>query len=79
MRDSIKQQTLAYITAALALVAGLAWNELIKSLIAVLFPVKSNSLWAQLIYAVIVTLIVVLATISLTKLLNKRKEEQNNG
>lgn len=74
MKEEIKQRTVGYITAALGLVAGLAWNEAIKSLIDYFFPMSQNSVWAKFIYAFAVTAVVVIITIYLIKLFGKKRE-----
>ena len=56
------KQTLGYIIAAFGLVAGLAWNDAIKALIEYLFPLSQNTLFAKFGYAVLVTVLAVLAT-----------------
>lgn len=65
MKKQIKKQTLGYVVAAFGLVAGLAWNEAIKSLIEYLFPIGQNTLLAKFGYAVLITAIVVAVTIYL--------------
>lgn len=69
----IKKQMYSYVAAALGLVAGLAWNEAIKALIDYIFPLSKNTLIAKFVYAGLITLIVVLITIYLAKIL-----EDNN-
>jgi len=59
-REKIKNQTRTYMVGAFGLVAGLAWNDAIKSLIETLFPFSSSGIWAKFIYAVLITIIVVL-------------------
>ncbi|OGF82135.1 hypothetical protein A2924_00405 [Candidatus Giovannonibacteria bacterium RIFCSPLOWO2_01_FULL_44_16] len=59
LREEIKQQTKGYIMAGLGLVAGLAWNEAIKSLIEYLYPLDQGSLLAKFVYAVLITVFVV--------------------
>lgn len=54
-------QTLILLNQALALVAALAWNEAIKSLIDRYFPARSG-LYSRFFYAVILTLLVVIVT-----------------
>jgi uncharacterized membrane protein len=54
-----RQKTVTYITAALGLVTGLAWNEAIKSVIEFFFPLNENTMIAKLVYALIMTLILV--------------------
>lgn len=70
-----RQQMLTYIISALALVAGLAWNEAIKSAIDYLFPLSKDGVWPKLIYAVLVTLLVVLVTLILSHFLGKKEEK----
>ena len=56
----VKAKTVAYISTAFGLVAGLAWNDAIKALIESLFPLAKNTLLAKFVYAVLVTVVVVL-------------------
>ncbi len=52
-----------YILGGLGIVVGLAWNEAIKGLIEYTFPfTSSGSLVAKFVYAIILTLVIVLAT-----------------
>jgi hypothetical protein len=67
--DKAKQQTLTYVTAGLGLVAGLAWNEAIGSMIEYLIPLEKDSIWAKFLYAIIVTVVLVLITDHLARLL----------
>ena len=50
------------------LVAALAWNEAIKKAFEIFFPDKSNSLKAMFLYAILVTLVIVLATYYLSRI-----------
>ncbi|HLC95217.1 MAG TPA: DUF5654 family protein [Patescibacteria group bacterium] len=68
MEEKIMQRTVGYIIAAFGLVAGLAWNDAIKALIDYLFPLSSGSLFAKFIYALLVTLAVVVATTYLMRM-----------
>jgi hypothetical protein len=52
---------LSYISAALALVAGLAWNDAIAALIKYLFPIDSNTIIAKFVYAIILTIFISIA------------------
>ena len=74
MRSEVRNRTVKYIVAALGLVAGLAWNDAIKSLIEYLFPQDQNSLRAKLIYAIIITCIVAVFSFYLARL--EKKEEK---
>lgn len=58
----LREQTAGYITTALGIVAGLAWNDAIKGLIEYLFPISKDTLFARFIYAVLITLVVVLVS-----------------
>lgn len=60
LRKQIKNQAVTYILGALGLVAGLAWNDAIKTLIDFLFPLDKNGIIIKFIYAVIITVVVVL-------------------
>lgn len=71
----VKDKTLSFIMTAFGLVAGLAWNEAIQSLISQLFPIDKGSVWAKFIYAVVMTLILVIITIYLTKIFKKKEQE----
>lgn len=61
----VRNQTIGYIVAAFGLVAGLAWNEAVKGLIDILFPLQQNSLVAKFIYAGIVTSFVIIISVYL--------------
>ncbi len=68
-------ETLAtLITAAFGLVAALAWNETIKGLIEMAIPNKDNTVWGNLIYAIIVTVIAVVATFLVARSIGKLKD-----
>lgn len=76
IRSKIKTQMLAYIMAAFGLVAGLAWNDAVKSLIEFVFPAQKNTLTAKFLYAILITLFVVLITIYLSRILIEKEEEK---
>lgn len=58
--NEIRQKTLGYILAGFGFVAGLAWNDAIKSLIDYLYPLPGDVLFSKFLYAFVVTVIVVL-------------------
>jgi len=68
IKKEIRERTLGYITAALGLVAGLAWNEAIKSLIDYFFPLASGGVWPKFAYAILATLIAVVAGVYFVKI-----------
>jgi len=62
-------------TAGFGLVAALAWNEAIQSLVNAFLPKSSNGgIIAQLIYAAVITAVVVVITVKLGKMTGKAKE-----
>lgn len=70
----VKTQVLATIatlmTTAFGLIAALAWNEAIKAIILELFP-KQGGVTGLLIYAVLITIIAVVATIIIGRAIAK--------
>jgi hypothetical protein len=80
LRETKKQvyfQTATLINSAFALVAALAWNEAIKAIIDRYVPTGS-ALYSKLIYAVILTIIIVLVSMKLTKIINEFKPEDRD-
>lgn len=65
MTEKLKQlhkQIVGYFLGALGLVAGLAWNEAVKGLIGYLYPLDDDGLLLKFIYAVVITIIVILVS-----------------
>ena len=73
LKKEVREKTFGYILAALGLVAGLAWNEAIKSVIEYFYPASQNGLAAKFIYAILITLAVVIISTYLVRL-SSRKE-----
>jgi hypothetical protein len=71
IKNEIRIKAVGYIIGAFGLVAALAWNDAIKSLINHLFPLDKDSVPAKFIYAIIITIIVVAATIFLVRFSEK--------
>lgn len=59
IRSDLKAKTFGYISAALGLVAGLAWNEAITALIEAVFPLSKDTVFVKFIYAILITAVVV--------------------
>lgn len=74
LQREIRLKTITYVTAALGLVVGLAWNEAIKSVITYLFPLDQNTIVAKIIYALLVTVILAFATAYILKETKKGQE-----
>ena len=68
----VVEKIAALMTAAFGLIAALAWNEAIKALVAE-FLTAGDELMGYLIYAIIVTIIAVIATILIARTANKIK------
>lgn len=73
----VKEKTLGFIITAFGLVAGLAWNEAIQSLIKSFFTVDKDTIWVKFIYAIAMTLLVVLVTVYLARLFGKDDQTNN--
>ncbi|MDP3778439.1 MAG: DUF5654 family protein [bacterium] len=71
LRTEIRERTLGYMLAAFGLVAGLAWNDAIQTLIAYLYPRPENTLPAKFMYAVIISVVVVLLSVSMSRLFHR--------
>ncbi len=62
------------ITTALGLVAAMAWNEAIQQLFTQLFGEAGGALATKFGYAVIITLVVIFATISVSRAAERAKK-----
>ena len=76
IKKEIKQRVSGYILAVFGLVAALAWNDAIKSLIEYFFPLNKNTVLIKFLYAVLITFIMVIISIYLTKLLSDKNEKK---
>lgn len=74
MRTEVRGRTIGYILTALGLVAGLAWNDAIKALIEK-FLTSGNSLIAKFGYAIFITVIVVILSVYLARLLGSEDKK----
>ena len=72
------ETTAALITSAFGLVAALAWNEAIKTAIG-LWLQNDDQVLGMVIYALIVTVIAVIATLAIAMALAKAKEAMGAG
>lgn len=69
IQRELQERTIGYIVGAFGLVAGLAWNDAIKALIEYAVPLQQNTLRLKFIYALAITIIVVLITAYLTRII----------
>ena len=72
MKTEVVEKLAALITAAFGLVAALAWNDTIKTIFKAVFGDQS-SMGAMLVYAVVVTILAVIATIWIGKVADRAK------
>ena len=64
------------ITTALGLVAALAWNTAIQNLFARIFGKAGAALAGQFLYAVLITLLVIFATIAVSRAAERAKKDE---
>ena len=74
MRSEVIEKIAALVTAAFGLVAALAWNGAIQAIFKQVFG-TAEGVGPMLVYAVIVTIIAVIATIWVGKASAKAKKE----
>ncbi|MFA6410764.1 MAG: DUF5654 family protein [Candidatus Buchananbacteria bacterium] len=79
IKIAVIEQVIALATSGFGLVAALAWNEAIKSLFTQFFPQPGGNLLALFGYALFITILVVLVTIELGRILNLAKKPLNQG
>ena len=73
MKAEVVEKLAALITAAFGLIAALAWNDTIKAIFKAVFG-TSETVGAMLVYAVVVTIIAVIAAIQIGKVAEKAKK-----
>jgi hypothetical protein len=74
-RRAIVARMLSYIAAGLGVVAGLAWNDAVKSAIDFLIPAEGTGVIAKVAYAVVITLVVGLALFAIERYADKHGKE----
>jgi len=78
MKVEILDKIAALLTAAFGLVAALAWNGAIIAIFQRIFG-STDNITAMLIYAVIVTVIAVLVTIWIARVIKRAKVEKGES
>lgn len=76
LQREARQKVIGFVTAAFGLVAGLAWNDAIKALIEYFFPLETQTIFAKFMYAVVITIVVVIITVYLVRLAGKTETEK---
>ncbi|OGI93795.1 hypothetical protein A3A03_00835 [Candidatus Nomurabacteria bacterium RIFCSPLOWO2_01_FULL_40_18] len=59
---------MGFLVGGLGLVAGLAWNDAVRSLIEHFFPLERNSVLVKFVYAGVITVVVVIFSMYLSRL-----------
>ncbi len=75
MKNQVMTTIATLITTAFGLIAALAWNEAIKAIIAQFFTAGSG-ITGLVVYAVLITIIAVIATILIARALPTEPEVQ---
>ncbi len=73
LKQEVRERMVGYILAALGLVAGLAWNDAIKAVIEYFFPIQQSTMQAKVLYAFLITFVIVLATVFIMRFLSQKK------
>lgn len=71
LRKELRVQSIGYIVAALGLVVGLSWNDAIKSVIDHFFSTEGSGILAKFVYALAVTVLIILLSQFLLRLTRK--------
>ncbi len=74
----LKKRAVGYITAGFGLVAGLAWNDAIKTFIEKYFPAGNNTILAKFAYAVLITFILVIVSFYLTRIFKVEQKKETS-
>lgn len=71
--SEVRERSMTYIAGGLGIVVGLAWNEAIKALIDYFYPLSTaNSISAKFVYAIVITVIVVVLTMYIMRAPEKK-------
>ncbi|MDE1975468.1 MAG: hypothetical protein KGI49_03100 [Patescibacteria group bacterium] len=73
VRSEVGKSMIGYLSAALGLVAGLAWNNAITAAIKAIFPSTGNGILAQFVYAIAITIAVAILVYYLTRIFSGKK------
>lgn len=75
IKKELRAKSFGYISGALGLVAGLAWNDAIKALLDKIFPAAGDAVIMKFVYAGLVTVAVVILIMNLEKMINKPEQK----
>jgi hypothetical protein len=72
LRREVMDRTVTAVTAAMGLVIGLSWSDVVNAFVKTAFPLSQDTLGAKVIYAAILTVALVSATILLVRFTQKK-------
>jgi len=75
LKVEVLEKLATLMTTGFGLVAALAWNDTIKMIFSRIFDKPEGSLTAMLCYSVVITIIVIVVTIQLGRLVNLAKNQ----
>jgi len=76
LNEEVRKQVSGYILAGLGVVAGLAWNEAIKALIDHIYPLSGSGLWIKFVYAIVLTVFIVIVSMYTVKKTQKDEKKK---
>ncbi len=76
LQEQFSDKITGYIVGGFGLVAGLAWNDAIKALIELLFPQQESTMLAKFIYAAIMTIVLVVISVYLSRLFHRKEKSK---
>lgn len=69
--SAVTERMITLLLAGFGFVAALAWNEAVQALVQEIFPLSRNGLAVKFVYAVVITIVLALLSIRLSKLIKK--------
>lgn len=75
--SEIRERIASYVVAAFGFVAGLAWNDAIRTLIDTLFPLRKDTLIVKFLYATLVTIVVVIISMIILRVMKKNSTDES--
>ena len=79
LHAEFRARTMGFIVGGLGLVAGLAWNDAVKAFIEYFFPFGKDGVLAKFIYAIIISIVVVIFSVYLTRLFARNEKKEDVG
>ena len=73
---AVFERMVTLLLAGFGFVAALAWNDAIQGLVQLLFPLERSTLIAKFVYAIVITLVLTILSLRLTRLTKKDSSER---